>query len=81
MDIEIVDEGSGDISGSFAVAATTGPYAFEAGSLVGSVSGASITVACTNSDGTEFQMTGTQGANGFQLTRSDNGGYRHLQFT
>jgi len=71
MDIEIVDEGAGDISGSFAVAATTGPYAFEAGSLVGSITGDSVTVECINSDGTEFQMTGTQGSNGFQLTRSD----------
>jgi len=71
MDIEVVDEGAGVISGSFAVAATTGPYAFEAGAFEGSIVGNSVSVDCTTSDGTEFQMTGTQGSNSFQLTRSD----------
>jgi len=71
MDIEIIDEGAGVISGSFAVAATTGPYAFEVGSFIGTVTGDSVTVDCTTADDAEFQMTGTQGANGLRLTRSD----------
>jgi len=71
MDIEVVDEGAGEISGSFAVAATTGPYALEAGSFDGAVTGNSVSVDCTTADGDEFQMTGKQGSNGFQLTRSD----------
>lgn len=71
MDIEIMHEGDGVISGTFAVAAATGPYAFQSGDFEGSVSGNSVTLVCEANDGTEFQMTGQQVGNGFHLTRSD----------
>lgn len=72
MDIEVVDEGDGMVSGSFAVAAVTGPYAFQVGAFEGSISGGDVTMYCTTSDGaTQFQMSGTQSSSGFELTRSD----------
>jgi len=72
MEIEVFGNDAMGWSGTFAVAATTGPYAFQSGSFIGKIQGTSITADCEAVDGTEFQLTGT--ANGdasFALTRSD----------
>jgi len=71
MELEIMHEGDGVISGTFAVAAVTGPYAFQTGIFEGSVAGGTVDLDCEMSDGTEFTMTGTQSGSGLRLTRSD----------
>lgn len=72
MQIEILDNASGTWDGDYAVAASTGPYAFQTGACEGTITGATINALCSNADGTSFQLTGT--ANGdasLSLTRSD----------
>jgi hypothetical protein len=72
MEIEILANDGERWSGEFAVAAETGPYAFQVGSFVGTVSGNRLNAVCEAVDGTEFTIDGTgNGDKGFKLTRSD----------
>jgi|GEM_PF-4237712 len=58
--------------GQFHVLTATGPYAFQSGSFGGILHGNSISADFVCFDNTEFQATGkSNGAAGFQLTRSD----------
>lgn len=72
MEIEILANDNGAWSGDFAVAAETGPYAFQSGSFEGTISGNSVIATCEAIDGTAFQLSGTvNGDTSLQLTRSD----------
>ena len=72
MEIEIFANDNLAWNGDFAVAAQTGPYAFQTGSFEGTVSGNMLTANCTAADGTTFQLSGTSnGDSSFTLTRSD----------
>ncbi len=72
MQLEVFHNADGTWDGNYAVAAITGPYAFQTGAFEGSINGTSITAFCSNSDGTLFQLTGTaNGETSLSLSRSD----------
>src|SRR5450432_240735 len=59
MELEILANDSLNWSGEYAVAAETGPYAFQDGTFDGTINGEAVTLNCDNDDGTSFTMTGT----------------------
>lgn len=72
MALEVFNNSNGTWTGDFAVAAETGPYAFQTGAFEGSIDGSAVEATCEIGDGTEFQLTGTVNRDGsLDLTRSD----------
>jgi len=72
MELEVLANANGVWAGEFAVAAETGPYAYQVGSFEGKVSGNTLTATCEISGGGEFTLTGSaNGDKGLKLTRSD----------
>ncbi len=72
MTLEVYYNTGSQWEGAFEVDATAGPYASQAGTFGGSISGKNVTAVCALSDGGTFQLVGiANGDAGMKLTRSD----------
>lgn len=72
MVLEVFTNTGKSWTGDFAVAAETGPYAYQTGAFEGSVEGTVVNATCEMGDGTEFELTGTANQDGsLELMRSD----------